>query len=153
MSALDFDQVVDQCHLALGELGKGNPEPVKALFSHRVDVSAAGGFGGVMLGWAQVAKNTEFAASRFQDRQVPIFENVVKYATHDLGYIVEIERYEAKVGEREDMARVVLRSTSIFRLEDGAWKLVHRHGDPIVSIQEADSVILKQISPKNPKSL
>ncbi len=150
MTALDFDQVVEQYHLALGELSKGNPELVKALFSHRVDVSTAGGFGGVMLGWKQVAKNTEFAASRFKGGQVPSFENVVKYATHDLGYIVEIERHEAKVGGREDMAQVVLRTTSIFRLEDGTWKLVHRHGDPIVSLQEADSAIQKQISPKKP---
>ncbi len=143
MTALDFDQVVEQYHLALGELGKGNPVPVTALFSRRGDVSAAGGFGGVMLGWEQVAKNTEFAASRFKGGQVKGFENVAKYATSDLGYIVEIERYEAEVAGREDVARVVLRTTSIFRLEDGAWKLVHRHGDPIVSIQGADSVIQK----------
>ena len=65
----------------------------------------------------------------------------MKYATQELGYIVEIERFEGKVGGREDMARVVLRVTSIFRREDGSWKLVHRHGDPVVSIQEADSVV------------
>ena len=69
MTALGFDQVVQQYHLALEELGKGNPEPVKELFSHREDVSAAGGFGGVMHGWEQVAKNTEFAASRFKGGQ------------------------------------------------------------------------------------
>ena len=145
MTALDFDQVVQRYHLALAELGKGNPEPVKALFSHRGDVSVAGGFGGVMHGWEQVARNTEFAASQFKGWQAGSFENVVKYATQDLGYIVEIERYEGKVGGREDMARVVLRVTSIFRREDGIWKLVHRHGDPVVSIQEADSIVQKQV--------
>ncbi len=91
-----------------------------------------------MHGWEEVARNTELAASRFKGGQVKGFENVVKYATHDLGYIVEIERYEAKVGGKEVTARVVLRTTSIFRLGDGTWKLVHLHGDPIVSIQEAD---------------
>ena len=145
MTAPDFDQVVQQYHQALDELGKGNPEPVKELTSHREDVSAAGGFGGVMHGWEQVAKNTEFAASRFKGGQAGRFENVVKHATQDLGYIVEIERYEGKVGGREDMARVVLRVTSIFRREEGIWKLVHRHGDPVVSIQEADSVVQKQV--------
>ncbi len=139
---MDFDQVVEQYRLALAELGKGNPEPVKELFSHQGDVSAAGGFGGVMRGWEQVSKNTEFAASRFKGGQGR-FENVVKYSTQDRGYIVEIERYEGKVGGGEDLARVVLRTTSIFRLEDDTWKLVHRHGDPIISIQEADTVIQK----------
>ena len=142
MHAEDFDQVVEQYHLALGELGKGNPEAVKALFSHREDVSSAGGFGGVMHGWEQVAKNTEFAASRFKGGRGS-FENVVKYVTHDLGYTVEIERYEGKVGRSEDMARVALRTTSIFRREDGIWRLVHRHGDPITSVQPAESVIQK----------
>ena len=66
LSALDFDQVVDRYHLALGELSNGNPEPVKALFSHRGDVSAASGFGGVMQSWEQVSKNTEFADHKTQ---------------------------------------------------------------------------------------
>ena len=95
--------MIRQYHLALAELGKGNPEPVKALFPHRGDVSVAGGFGGVMHGWEQVARNTEFAASRFKGGQAGSVENVVKYATQDLGYIVEIERYEGKVGGREEM--------------------------------------------------
>ncbi len=85
MTVPDFDRVVEQCPLALGELGKGNLEPIKVLFSHRGEVSAAGGFGGVMLGREQIAKNTEFAASRFKGGRVLSFENVVKYATPDLG--------------------------------------------------------------------
>jgi hypothetical protein len=58
LATLDFEKVVERYHLALSELGKGNPEPVKKMFSHRDDVSAAGGFGGVMHGWKQVAENT-----------------------------------------------------------------------------------------------
>jgi hypothetical protein len=34
----DFDEVVEQYHLALNEFFKGNPEPVKSFFSHRDDV-------------------------------------------------------------------------------------------------------------------
>jgi len=53
---LDFDQVVDQYHLALVEFAKGNPKPVNALLSHGGDVSLAGGFGGFTHGWEQVAR-------------------------------------------------------------------------------------------------
>ncbi len=96
-----------------------------------------------MHGWKQVAENTEFAASRFRGGENSSFENVAKYATPDLAYIVEIERYKAKLVGREGIAPVALRVTSIFRREDGIWKLVHRHGDPITSIQSADSIIQK----------
>jgi hypothetical protein len=34
-----------------------------------------------------------------------------------------------------------VRSTMIFRPEDGVWKAVHRHADPITSAQPAESVI------------
>jgi hypothetical protein len=37
----DIDQLNEQCHLASGEFLKGNPEPVKKLWSHREDVSLA----------------------------------------------------------------------------------------------------------------
>lgn len=67
----------------------------------------------------------------------------MKYATPDLGYIVEIEKYNAKLIGREDVVSVALRVTSIFRREDGTWKLVHRHGDPVTAIQPADSIIQK----------
>jgi ketosteroid isomerase-like protein len=36
---------------------------------------------------------------------------------------------------------VTLRVTSIFRPEDGTWKILHRHADPITTPQPAESVI------------
>jgi len=48
MTALDFDQVIEQSHLALGEFAKGTPEPLKNIYSHREDVSLANPFGPAM---------------------------------------------------------------------------------------------------------
>jgi ketosteroid isomerase-like protein len=61
--------------------------------------------------------------------------------TPKLAYIVQIERAEAKVGAREDITPFALRTTMIFRPEDGEWKIVHRHADPITTPQPAESVI------------
>jgi len=137
----DLDQVVEQYHLALGEIVKGNPEPLKMVYSHREDVSLANPFGPPVRGWEQAAQTMERAASRYRDGEIVGFENVAKYVTPELAYIVEVERYKAKVGGGEELAPISLRVTSIFRREDGVWKIVHRHADPITTAQPAESVI------------
>ena len=83
----------------------------------------------------------ERAASNYRDGEIVSFENVAKYVTSELAYIVEVERYRAKVGGREDITPVTLRVTSILRPEEGTWKIVHRHADPITTPQPAESVI------------
>jgi ketosteroid isomerase-like protein len=128
--AMDFDQMVEQYHQALDEFTKANPKPMTALFSQRDGVSLAGGFGGVTRGFEQVKKNTEVAASQFREGQIS-FKTLEKYAREDLGYIVEIERYEAKLFGSEEIGLSIIRCTSIFRRENGIWNVVHRHGDPL----------------------
>ena len=66
---------------------------------------------------------------------------MAKFVTSDLACIVEVERYRAKVGGSENITPVSLRVTSILRAEDGTWKIVHRHADPISTPQPAESVI------------
>ncbi|HYN36052.1 MAG TPA: nuclear transport factor 2 family protein [Actinomycetota bacterium] len=143
MTALDLDVVVEQYHLAAGEFVKGNPEPYKMMFSHREDVSVANPFGPVTRGWKQVAATMERASSLYRDGEIAGFENVAKYVTPELAYIVEVERFEAKIAGGEEVASVALRTTSILRPEDGTWKVVHRHADPITVVQPAESVIQK----------
>jgi ketosteroid isomerase-like protein len=143
MSTFDFDEVVEKCHLALGEFVKGNPEPMKMMCSHREDVTLANPLGPAVRGWEQVAATAERAASLYRDGEVIGFENIAKYVTPDLAYIVEVERIKARVVGREDVAPLALRATMIFRLEDGVWKLVHRHADPITTVQAPESVLQK----------
>jgi ketosteroid isomerase-like protein len=55
---------------------------------------------------------------------------------------VQIEHPEAKLGATEDITPFALRVTMIFwPEEDGEWKIVHRHADPITTPQPAESVI------------
>jgi ketosteroid isomerase-like protein len=137
----DLDEVVEQYHRALDQIMKGSPEGYKNLFSRREDVTLANPFGPPMRGWDEVAKTLERAASHYTDGEAAGFENVAKYVTPELAYVVEIERAEAKVGGREDTAPIALRATMIFRPEDGEWKIVHRHADPMTAPQPAESVI------------
>src|SRR6266511_2172435 len=106
MAASDFDQVIEQSHLALGEFAKGNPEPLKGIYSHREDVGLANPFGPATRGWKQAAETMKRAASNYRDGEVIGFENVAKCVTPDLAYIVEVERYKAKIGGSEDSVPV-----------------------------------------------
>lgn len=142
MSAFDdLDRVIEQFHLGLDAFHKGDPEPMKALFSHREDVSLANPFGPPVRGWRQVVETMERAAAHYRDGRVTGFERIAEYATPHLAYIVEVERFEAKVGGREDISLLALRVTTLLRPEDGGWKIVHRHADPITTARPAESVI------------
>jgi ketosteroid isomerase-like protein len=111
------------------------------MYSHRADVSLANPFGPPVRGWDEAALTMERAASRYSDGEIVGFEKVAKYVTSELAYIVEVERYRTKVGGREEISPMALRVTSILRSEDSAWKIVHRHADPITTAQPAESVI------------
>jgi ketosteroid isomerase-like protein len=137
----DVDKLIEQFQLALGEFFKGNPEPVKNLFSHREDVSLANPLGPPARGRDEVAQTIERAASNFTDGEVVGFENVAKYVTPELACVVWLERAKVKLGGMEDLAPSVLRVTMVFRPEGDTWKVVHRHADPITTAQPAESVI------------
>lgn len=138
----DLDQAVEQYQVALGEFMKGDPEPAKNVWSHREDVTLANPLvGSPARGWGQVSETMEHAASQVRDGEITGFETVAKYVTPELACVVWVERARAKVAGREDVVPLDLRVTMIFRPEDGEWKIVHRHADPITTAQPAESVI------------
>ncbi|HEY6315046.1 MAG TPA: hypothetical protein VIY52_30175 [Streptosporangiaceae bacterium] len=58
----------------------------------------------------------------------------------------DVEPYLALYSDGDDItlgnpASIGLRVTSVYREEDGIWRLVHRHADPITTPQAAESVI------------
>ena len=144
MSAVDMvNELIGRYHQALDEFVRGNPEPVKDLFSRRDDVTFANPLVGLPAsGWEQVAEALEHASSQFEEgSEIVGIESVSKYVTPELAYVTQIERAKAKVNGREDIAPFALRVTMVFRPEGGAWKVVHRHADPITSPQPAEWVL------------
>jgi len=81
------------------------------------------------------------AAANYLDGEVTAVDLIAKYVSDDLACVVEVEHGRAKVGGTNQIVTLALRVTSLFRLEHGIWKLVHRHADPITTPRPAASVV------------
>jgi ketosteroid isomerase-like protein len=137
----DFERAIEESHRALDKIARGDPSAFFELYSHADDATLANPFGPPARGREQIEEAGRRGASTYRDGRAVEFENFAKLVTADLAYILEIERFEAKVGGSEEVTPVALRVTSIFRRENGRWKLVHRHADPITALRPAESVI------------
>jgi ketosteroid isomerase-like protein len=111
-----------------------------SFFSVRDDVTLANPLGPPLRGPSAVMDGGVQGAASFKEggslRFAEVstrFEEVSRYATSDLGYVVQIERHEGQLMGGNEPAVIALRVTLIFRREDHAWKIVHRHADPITT--------------------
>ena len=137
----ELDAVIEQFRRAQEAFCRGDAEPAKAFFSRRDDVTLANPLGPVRRGRTEVEDAAEQAAANLRDGGDVRYEEVSRYVTSELAYVVHVERVEAKVGGREELSSVSLRVTMIFRREDDTWKIVHRHADPITAARAAESII------------
>ena len=123
----------------------GDPTLWKQHASHRDDATILGGFGGYgEKGWAAVGARYDWASSQYKGGGASVkVEYLSIVVGGDLAYTVGVERQEgARVGDQQSPGRRALRATQVFRREGDAWKLLHRHADPLVE---------KQVSPATPK--
>ncbi len=143
MAITELDQAIEQYHRAMNLLVGGSPGAMLAMMSQRDDVSLANPLGPAVRGRTQVVETVTAAAANFREAEPVHFERIATVVTPDLAFIVEVERCLARVGERKDFGTIVLRSTTIFRPEDGTWRIVHRHADAISSKRPVESILLK----------
>ncbi len=135
-----FEQAVEESHRALDEIARGNLDAFMALYTDREDATVGNPYGPPARGRDQIEQAGQRAAANYRDGRVVEFVNVATHVTDDLGYTFEIERFETKLAGADELTLVSLRVTSIYRREGRNWKLLHRHADPITTIQPGDSV-------------
>jgi ketosteroid isomerase-like protein len=139
-STESFEQAIEASHRALDEIARGNLDPFIDLYSDRDDATVANPYGPPARGRYEIEQAGRRAAANYRDGRAIEFENFATYISGSLGYTVEIERFETKVAGSDELTPVSLRVTSIFRLEGDTWKLLHRHADPITTLQSGESV-------------
>ena len=50
-----------------------------------------------------------------------------------LGFTVELEHLTRQIDAKAD--EMSLRATSVYRREDGVWRVIHRHGDGLMTVE------------------
>ena len=128
-------------HEAGRRITNGDPGGYKELYSRSDDVTLANPFGPPVRGWDAVSTTLDGAAANYRHGEIVGFDNVTTFVGAELAYTVEIESYRARVGGAEEHVPVSVRVTTIFRREGDAWKVVHRHADPITTQRPPESVI------------
>jgi mannose-6-phosphate isomerase-like protein (cupin superfamily)/ketosteroid isomerase-like protein len=137
LAPMSFDDRLDRYHRAVDAFSRGDPEPVKELYSETDDVTLANPFGPARRGRAAVNGALDYASGRMSDGQVVGFDELARYASNDLATILEVEHWRARIGDRDSVEPFDLRVTTTFRRERGEWRIVHRHADPFSTEDES----------------
>jgi ketosteroid isomerase-like protein len=136
-----YDLPLEEYHRARIAITNGDPEVYKRLYSRRDEVTLANPFGPPVRGSREVSARLDGAAANYRDGEAVGFQNVATVVTRSLAYTVAIESYRARVGGAQAIVPAAVRVTTVFRREDGAWKVVHRHADPITTRRPPESVV------------
>lgn len=109
----------------------GDPGPLREISAAADPATFFGPGGGIEHGSAQVLAGNEKAARQFQTggtTELEVFHN-----GHDgqLAYWTGLQRAVVRIEGKSEPVPMTLRVTEIFRRENGAWKLMHRHADPL----------------------
>lgn len=130
-AASDFAVALAAANRANEELLAGRAAALQACFSHAQDISLFGGFGGHEIGWAQIGPRLEWVAQTFAGGHCT-YEPLSQVIGADVALVVQLERGDFQLADRTPPRRLGLRVTMVFRREDGVWRLVHRHADPLL---------------------
>ncbi len=133
MTAKTLDDAIAQNHAALDAMVNGDSTGYVALLSDRDDVTWGNPFGPFARGRGGVEAALASAAARMQGGKASHFDLIATYLAERLAVVVEVEHAETKMAGADAVSPAALRVTSVFRLEGDAWKLVHRHADPITT--------------------
>ena len=133
MTAKTLDDAIAQNHAALDSMLKGDSTGYVALLSERDDVTWGNPFGPFARGRESVEAVLASAATRMRGGAATEFDHIATYTAENLAVVVQVEHGETKAGDTEARSPAALRVTSVYRLEGDAWRLAHRHADPITT--------------------
>ncbi len=123
-----LEEATEGFYDALNAMLGGDAEPMLELWSHDDDVTYMSPFGELLVGWEPVRESWEAQANqRLGGRVDP--EELRHFTSPTLGFVVGFERGSVEIDGSS--TPVNIRATSMYRLEDGRWKMIGHHTDPL----------------------
>ena len=124
---------LDGFYASLNVMFIGDPNPAKAVWSHSEDIAYMGADGGYQVGWKAMYADWEKQANLKIGGKVEISNVVITVGkdiavTHQLVNSADVE--VASVNNDDS-----LRASSVFRKEDGKWKMIGHHVDVIPDLK------------------
>lgn len=94
----------------------GDQSGYLALFSEAEDLTSGNPFGPFGNGRTSVEERLSIAASKYRESRVTDVEFISQYASEGIACDAEVESGEAKIAGCENMDRLSVRVTSVYRL-------------------------------------
>jgi ketosteroid isomerase-like protein len=127
-----FDQFLSERHAAAAAYVSGDSGPLGKLVARQLPATFFSPRGDVTTGTREVWERYERDGAAFADGSTNAMETLDRAAGNDIAFWVGFQRSRARLRGREEPVDFDLRVTEIYRRENGAWRLVHRHADPVV---------------------
>ena len=122
----DVRRASAQFYAGLNRMVDGDAAPLADVWSHGERVTTMHPLGGQQVGWAAVRESFEQVAGLAAGGHVRLDDQFIEVGG-ELAYELGIERGETTLAG--ESITIEQRVTNIYRLEGGAWKMVHHHTD------------------------
>ena len=119
---------------ALAAMFSGDVAPMESLWSHADDVVYMGPVPGLLhKGWQAIDKDWLQQAKMNLGGSIEVLERHMTVGG-DLAVVHSVAKTKAQ-DPSDKAAQFNIRGTNVFRKEDGAWKLIAHHSDPLPYVQ------------------
>jgi ketosteroid isomerase-like protein len=132
----DFKQFMQRRDDAARAYVSGDATPLRSIAAHNNPATFFAPMGGYVQGADAVLSRYERDAEAFERGSASHFEILHMAASDGIAYWTGFQRADARMRGHAEAVQFNLRVTEVFRREGGAWKLIHRHADALVSEPE-----------------
>jgi ketosteroid isomerase-like protein len=127
----EFEQFMKRREAASAAYVQGDAEPFNQVVAQACPATFFPPMGGFARGTEDVAARYSRDAKAFETGSHFTFEILQMAASDGIAYWVGFMKGEAHMRGKPEAIPMSLRITEVFRREGDAWKIVHRHADPM----------------------